>query len=56
MTTDRTQAQRVARFIDLKTQHIEAGLDPSDIQHLDTPGKYRKPTMVRVGNHCASID
>lgn len=56
MTTDRTQAQRIARFIDLKAQHIEAGLDPKDMRYLDTPTNHRQPTMVRVGQYCASID
>lgn len=51
--TNSTQAQQ----IDLKAQHLEAGLDPEDLQHLDSSSAtYRKSTMVKRGQHFVFID
>jgi hypothetical protein len=33
--------------LDLRKQHIEAGLDPYDLKNLDTPPKYERPTTYR---------
>ena len=33
--------------LDLRQQHLEAGLDPSDLKYLETPTQRKRPTTVR---------
>ena len=33
--------------LDLRQQHLEAGLDPTDLKHLETPSQPRRATTVR---------
>lgn len=63
---DSTQLSEAANFWDemrwqqdlnLKSDHIEAGLDARDLAYLDTPTDFSRPTVFRTaGGYSASID
>jgi hypothetical protein len=45
------------RFSPLQQQHIEAGLDPRDLEHLsEEPRLKGRPTQYCINGRCYSID